>query len=299
MKTKILSFAFLLFCGYSYSQVDMKALKTVIYDYKHKYSGYKMDSLVLSLNDDVNRIVDTKKLIYISSLNFAGEFSLAQSMANVANNMKIFEDDEAYKIDKLTTEGEKIFNTAADVISLLGGVATVGLMVSNNKVTKNTQLAVNLSAIIPQVIKFIAKERNENKRIDKAIEYAHTKAARLSINAYLSIEIKSISKTLETLKNQSLNISDKSKGDLNKEDLVKLSKEYISLVENIDRFYNFDIMKLKNSITERAGFKIYPDLLQTQLDNLASSIESNNKLWQERRFNYLESTSLLKNYTDQ
>ncbi len=311
MKKTLYYLIFLLCSSNIYAQSDLTKLESLVDNYKQKYiyssieirgldifSILSSDSLSIDSEDQDELNNDTKDLIYESSLNFAGEFSLAKSMSDVADNMKIFEEDEAYKIDELTKKGEKILNTTADVISILGGVASVGLLISNEDISKGTQFSVNLAAIIPQIIKSINKKKNENKKIDEAINYAHTKAARLSINAYLSIEMKSVSQTLESIRVKSVAVKDKAKGDLSADELKKLSKEFISLVESIDKFYSFDLVKLKSSISERADFQIYPETLQTQLDNLALSIAVTNELWQERRFIYLKSIEVLNTYIE-
>lgn len=311
MKTKLYFLILLLCVSNIYAQSDLTKLDSLVDNYKQKYiyssietqgldvfTILSLDSLSLDTRGQDDLLDDTKGIIYESSLNFAGEFSLAKSMADVAGNMKIFEEDEAHKIDELTKKGEKVLNTTADVVSILGGVASVGLLISNEDVSKGTQFSVNLAAIIPQLIKSINKKKNENKKIDEAIDYAHTKAARLSINAYLSIEMKSVSQTLESIKVKSIAIKNKAKGELNTDEVKKLSKEYISLVESIDRFYNFDLVKLKSSISDRSYFQIYPEYLQIQLDNLALSIAGTNELWQERRFNFLESIDVLKTYIE-
>jgi len=311
MKKKLYFLIFILCASNIYAQSDLAKLDSLVDSYKQKYiyssletkgldnfTIISLDSLSLDTKEEDNLQDDTKGIIYLSSLNFAGEFSLAKSMADVADNMKIFEEDEAYKIDELTKKGEKVLNTTANVVSILGGVASIGFMISNEDVSQGTQFSVNLAAIIPQLIKSINKKKNENKKIDEAIDYAHTKAARLSINAYLSVEMKSVSQTLESIKVKSVAIKDKAKSELSIDELKKLSKEYISLVESIDRFYNFDLIKLKSSISDRADFQIYPEALQTQLDNLALSIAATNELWQERRFCYLRSIDVLKTYIE-
>lgn len=291
-----------------YAQNQFDRLDSLIENYNKKYSieilkfyrldvvkyfGIAEDSLNY-INKDEQR-TDVRGIVYESALNFAGEFSLATAIASVVQNMEILNEDEAHKINSLTDKGEKAINATANVVSALSGAASIAMMISKKDFSNAAQFSINIGAVAPQLLKSLSKKVKENPKLDSALTYAHEKASRLSVHAYLSLEMRSISETLKKIKEQAIVIKDNAQ-NVPDDELEKLCKDYITLVESIDNFYTFDLEKLKGSITERADYTVYAETVQQQLDNLALDIEVTIDLWKERRFNYNNSLEPLKVY---
>jgi hypothetical protein len=248
--------------------------------------------------------------------------STANLFANVANAMRVVDSVEAKKIDKTTVKAEKIWNTAGDVVSIGGAVASTIILLNDKNKAKEAVIGVSLTSLANVIFKIVGKKKGAKNTID----YIYDKATQLSIHSFLLIKIRSVSDYMIDLENYNKNLIIRLKGSraeirfpanendvaqivrpeiggLNVVDnwkdievLITTADDVLRLIYQVDHLYNVELSLLQKEMKERSSFKIYTEEGRKSLEGLEKSIQNARDSWKNVRYFYTKVETALATF---
>lgn len=283
----------------SYSQNDkenkLDSLVSVL-ELEFKKIIYNRESLELIFTDELRNAA--KQSIKESSDLINDKFSLASSIGDLAKTMSVVDTVEAYKIVQFVDKTERRINTITKIISTVGILASSAMLLSNNE---NTELMVGFNVIsIVGLLTNKSSKKNKSKieKLNKAFKYTHNKASRLGVNAYLTLELISISKTMEgiQLKANKLGTRIRQTTLMSDQEIIEASYDCISLLRAMDNFYQLNFEKLKASVSDKSNYKIFDEETKIKLANLTDKIQIAIDAFERVRYLYKRHESVLDSY---
>jgi hypothetical protein len=234
-------------------------------------------SLIPQITQSVNLLLD--------------KFQLAMTFARVAENMTLINDKEATAI---TSSFRNFTNYLPVMISIAGGILT--LFGKSQEGTGVLAISV-ISATLVNLGASNKQSTEVQQKIKEVANWAKEKAGRLAVQAYLKIELSSISgamsiitKDLEDMKKMPTS---------NVGEVIELARNYLAIVKCIDGFYDYQLAKMQSTLGKHAEEEYFTPTTRNDLLSLSKEVEKAGNTWINVRHLYTRSERAITEYLAQ
>lgn len=242
-------------------------------------SGDEAKTLKAAADEDVMKMIsDADKLL-------ADKLATATVFSDIAKNMEVLSPPEAEKIEAVTQNAERFAQGASILLALAGGA----VYLHNEHSQASSGLA--LGAVVASALGALKSTFSSGSQTDKveagvlsAIQYASDKAQRVSVSAFLEIQLNATSTAMTALA-ADVDSTDKMLDDTDDHRAAR-ARKFLGTLKEVDAFYDGHLLDLQSAVANRADSPIFSDSTKTALRNLAASVQNARSRWTAARAIY-------------
>lgn len=223
-------------------------------------------------------------------------FALAQAFAEVASNMSIVDQKEAYSIVSATETLEKVVNFLS-----LGLAATSGILVAFKAGGETAVNSLTIGSVLSVAIGGMLRTKGAGQQssksvevIEKAVSYARSKAEAIAVQAYLFIELTGTAGAMDIITDDLKKIE--SMARTNEAEVISLARAYVAVIKSVDGFYDYQLAKTQAAVEGRSVSPIFTDDTKERLTVLTTSIREARTTWAKVRHIYARSEKVAVDY---